>query len=108
MKEFRDTKTGGSNTVNNIEFNAEILTSGHWPFQDPPVCTIPPQMQSIQVKFNQFYNDKFSNRKLMWVFNNGNLTMQTTYLKKSYVLVVNVFQAAVLNLFNDNNELTVA
>ena len=33
--------------------------------------------------------------------------METTYLKKKYTLLLNVFQATVLNLFNDFDELTV-
>ena len=32
IKDFRDQKLNQTNLVNDIEFNAEILTSGHWPF----------------------------------------------------------------------------
>lgn len=42
VREFRDTMCQGNDFVNDIQFNVEILTSGHWPFQDTPVCTIPP------------------------------------------------------------------
>ena len=59
LREFKDLKLGGTNYVNEIEFNAEILTSGHWPFQEMPVCNIPPQMSSIQTIFSQFYVHKF-------------------------------------------------
>ena len=43
----------------------------------------------------------------MWVFNHGNLQLETTYLKKKYQLMVNCFQATVLSLFNEHDELTV-
>ena len=108
VQEFKDTKLSGNSFVNEIEFRAEILTSGHWPFQDMPVCNIPPQLSSIQTIFSQFYVNKFANRKIMWVYNHGSLTLETTYLPdKKYVLEVNVFQEAVLNLFNEYDELTV-
>ena len=32
VQEFKDTKLSGNSFVNEIEFRAEILTSGHWPF----------------------------------------------------------------------------
>ena len=31
----------GSNLIGNCEFYTEILTSGHWPYSDVPVCKIP-------------------------------------------------------------------
>jgi hypothetical protein len=39
-------KMGGSGSViDGVEFNAEILTSGHWPFQEVSKCNLPRQMQ---------------------------------------------------------------
>lgn len=52
LKEFMDQKLGGQSYVNEIEFNSEILTSGHWPFQEMPVCNIPPQLSTIQTIFS--------------------------------------------------------
>lgn len=43
----------------------------------------------------------------MFVYNHGSLELKTNYLKKQYTLEVNVFQATVLSLFNDYDELTV-
>jgi len=107
MKDFRQT-SGNSNFVDNIEYSAEILTSGHWPFQEAPVCKIPARLMSLQNKFSSFYVNKFQNRKITYVYNHGNLQLETTYLKKKYQLKVNCFQATVLCLFNDSDELTVA
>lgn len=98
----------GNDFVNDIQFNVEILTSGHWPFQDTPVCTIPPQLNSIATKFSQFYVNKFQNRKIMWIYNHGNIVLEPTYLKKKYQLQLNCFQASVLHLFNEFDQLTVA
>ena len=56
MIEFKD-KYGPS--INGIEFQVEILTSGHWPYQDAPECAIPKQLQAVQTKFQHFYKQKF-------------------------------------------------
>ena len=61
----------GNDFVNDVQLNVEILTSGHWPFQETPPCSIPPQLQSIEGKFRTFYVNKFQNRKIMWVYNHG-------------------------------------
>lgn len=50
MREYKEKLNarggGGSGTlVENMEFSAEILTSGHWPFQEIPKCVLPGQMQ---------------------------------------------------------------
>lgn len=44
----------------------------------------------------------------MWIFNHGNVVLEPTYLKKKYQLQVNCFQASVLHLFNEYDQLTVA
>ena len=43
----------------------------------------------------------------MWVYNHGSVDVEATYLKKKYQLAVSVFQATVLSLFNDCDQLTV-
>jgi hypothetical protein len=45
MKDFREklaARPGNKGIlVENMEFQAEILTSGHWPFQEIPKCILP-------------------------------------------------------------------
>lgn len=40
MKDFQ-AANGNQKTVNNVEFDAEILTNSHWPFEDAPKLKIP-------------------------------------------------------------------
>jgi len=102
------TARGGVSVVDGVEFSVEVLTSGHWPYQEIPKCKIPPVMGKIQSVFQQFYSKKFSSRKLHWLFSHGNLQMQTNYLAKKYIMQVNVYQASILSLFNENQVLTYA
>lgn len=41
MQDFKNRPGSSGNTVKGIEVNVEILTSGHWPFQDVPKCKVP-------------------------------------------------------------------
>lgn len=79
MKDYKEKlsqRAGNFGTlVENIEFNAEILTSGHWPFQEIPKCVLPNQMMRAQDQFSQFYVKKFQNRKILWLLNHGNLQL---------------------------------
>ena len=73
IKNFREKRQG--NFVEGIEFNTEILTSGHWPFQDVPKCNIPKQLSVIKDTFTQFYKNKFANREIKWLFDHGTVQM---------------------------------
>lgn len=53
--------------------------------------------------FSQFYQKKFQNRQLIWLYDKGNLVLQTTYLDRPYQLEVNSVQASILMLFNDKD-----
>lgn len=57
--------------------------------------------------FANYYTKKFSNRQLVWLYDKGNITVETTYLTKPYMAEVNVVQAAILKLFDNKDEMTV-
>jgi DNA-binding transcriptional regulator GbsR (MarR family) len=105
MQDFK--KARGGNNVNGVEFNAEILTNSHWPISEVPKCKIPRQMAAVKDQFNMFYKNKFQNREIQWLFNHGQVQIQTTYLNKNYQFVVSAIQASILFLYNENNQLTV-
>jgi hypothetical protein len=96
----------GQKTIGGLEFNIEILTSGHWPYQAPQEFRIPPQIQRARDTFIAFYGQKFANRTLIWLYNHGTVQVQTTYLSRDYQLVVNGPQAAILSMFNKHDVLT--
>ncbi len=43
MNDFRKLSLAES-----YDFQVEILTNGHWPYQEAPNCKIPKQMQRVQ------------------------------------------------------------
>lgn len=53
-----------------------------------------------------FFKQKQSNRTLTWLYGYGSVEVGTLFTAKKYQLLVNVFQASILSLFNENEILT--
>lgn len=98
----------GSNTVGGTEFNIEVLTNGTWPTQESPQLQIPPELKTCAEKFSFWYKSQNSSKTLTWLYSNGQVEMQTLFSAKKYQLIVNVYQACILCLFNKDEEITCA
>jgi hypothetical protein len=61
IEDFRS-KKHNTDLLLKTEFSAQVLTSGHWPFQTVSKCSIPSLMRNLQTIFNKFYTEKFNNR----------------------------------------------
>ncbi len=99
---------GGANTSLGVDFSTEVLTNGTWPQMDTPPCTLPMELKSCQDRFDRYFKTKNTNKTLTWLFQHGQVELTTTYTKKKYQLITNVFQASILCLFNEDNEITCA
>ena len=71
-----------------------------------PPCELPLELKQSSERFERWYKNKHSNRNLTWLFSNGSVEVQVLYTQKKYQLVVNVFQAAILCLFNNGDNIT--
>lgn len=92
MDEYKKTPSAASIVQSGIEFQAEVLTNGHWPEQPTAACTLPPEMKDLSYKFEMFYKQKYQNRNLTWLFHHGSLEIKTMYLQpKNYALVTNCY-----------------
>ena len=98
IAQFREQK--GSAEIAGVEFNVEVLTNGHWPNEGEPTCSIPPEMTRCRADFEQFYKHKRQAQNLNWLYHHGECTVRLTFCPKPYQLVTDVFQAAILSLFN--------
>lgn len=104
----KDYKNHIKNTAKStsVEFSVEILTSGHWPYQDMPKCIIPPQLKVVQNDFQQFYKQKFSNRQINFLYSHGLVQIQTAFLPKAYQMIFSCYQASIIMLFNQKESMT--
>jgi len=98
MERCRQVK--GGNEIAGITFVAEVLSNGSWPGNSVP-CTLPREIKTCQDEFDTWYCGENKRKTLRWLYGYGNVELKTLYAEKSYIIVVNVQQAAVLCLFND-------
>ncbi|XP_055919720.1 cullin-4A [Eupeodes corollae] len=90
----------------NIDLTVNILTMGYWPTYPLTEVTMPPQLVKPQQVFNKFYLAKHSGRKLQWQPTLGHCVLKAQFDHGPKDLLVSLFQALVLLLFNDKNILS--
>ncbi len=88
----------------------QVLGTGFWPLSPPQTNFIPPQeIVDTYTRFQNFYFDKHSGRKLTWLWQLCKGEMKANYVKNTkipYTFCVSTFQMAILLLFNDSDTVT--
>lgn len=88
--------------IDGIEFNVEVLTSGHWPtYKMIDTLVLPQSMAECVSIYLKHYSEKAESRKLKWVNSLGSCTIKAKFKKKTYDLEVTTLQAICLISFND-------
>lgn len=90
-----------------IDLTVSVLTMGYWPTYQAVEVNLPFDMVQYQNIFNEFYLSKHSGRKLQWQPTLGHCVLKAAFkgnVKKE--LQVSLFQALVLLLFNNHDELS--
>ena len=83
-----------------LDFSAQVLSSGSWPFQQGQSFTLPPQMERCISRFTTFYSSQHNGRKLSWLYQMSKGEVVTNCFKNRYTLQASTFQIAVLLQFN--------
>jgi cullin 1 len=95
-KENQD-KTG----LGSLDFNVQVLTTGHWPSYKQVDLILPPTMQRCVQVYKDYYDAKTSHRRLQWTHALGNCKVKGIFAKKkAYELTVTTLQAVVMLMFN--------
>lgn len=89
-----------------LDMTVNILTMGYWPTYPAMDVTIPEQMVQFQDIFKEFYLSKHSGRKLQWQPTLGHCVLRAQFKAGLKELVVSLFQALVMLLFNTYDELS--
>ena len=106
MKEFKT--LGHKGSPDGILLNVQVLRNGCWPEQSVEPCVIPDELKRCFNKFEQFYLLKHQGRNLTTMLSYGTCELSTLFAKRSYTIIVNPYQAAILLLFNKTNTMTLA
>lgn len=86
-----------------IDLVVHVLTMGYWPTYQPIQVNLPSYILDYYTAFEKYYSSKHSGRRLQWQPNLGQCTL-IAHLQGKHELIVSVFQALVLLLFNDKDE----
>ncbi|KAK6617755.1 Cullin-4B [Polyplax serrata] len=98
-----------NSNLTGIDLTVNILTMGYWPNYPLLQVNLPVEMIEYQNVFNKFYLLKHSGRKLQWQPTLGHCVLKATFDQSSMgkkELQVSLFQALVLLLFNETNEIS--
>lgn len=91
-----------------VNFSIYVLQAGAWPLGQANLTSfVLPQelVKSVQM-FELFYHNRFSGRKLTWLHHLCQGELKLCYLKKPYIVTMQVFQMAMLLLFENADSLT--
>lgn len=86
-----------------------VLGTASWPLQPPTTpFNIPDEVTKTYDRFQKFYQNKHSGRKLNWLFQLSKAELKTHYLKAkaSYTFQVSTYQMAILLQYNTSESYT--
>ncbi|KAM5430335.1 hypothetical protein McanCB56680_002995 [Microsporum canis] len=84
-----------------VDLNVNVISATAWPsYVDVPV-NIPESISRAITNFEEFYNNKYSGRRLHWKHTLAHCQLKARFPLGDKELVVSSFQAIVLLLFND-------
>ncbi|KAI8582431.1 hypothetical protein K450DRAFT_227154 [Umbelopsis ramanniana AG] len=90
-------------------FEMLVLTSGAWPLNQSMAgeFKVPEELVKSISKFEDFYKEKHSGRRLAWLWHLSRGEVRATHLDKPYDLSVSLHQMALVLLFNTVQSLSV-
>lgn len=91
-----------------LNFSIYILQAGSWPLGQSPVTSFQlPEILAHSVKaFEDYYYSKFNGRVLTWLYHHCTADLKLCYTKRQYSVTMQTFHAAILLLFEVNDELS--
>jgi len=94
-----------------VDLSVMVLNDLYWPLSKQTELQLPTELIQCVGFFEEYYHTTTEKRKLKWIYNQGTISVYRTYKDakgraRRLECVVSCIQACILNLFNDNNEMT--
>jgi len=93
-----------------VDIEVDVLTTGYWPSQAVPQCTLPTQVNDAIRRFSTFYLQKHTGRKLSWQTSTGSAEVRANFGDAPkfhrHDLLVTTYQMCILALFNEHDSQT--
>ncbi|KAK2630594.1 hypothetical protein QTJ16_001414 [Diplocarpon rosae] len=107
FKEF-ESKLAEPGESKPVDATYSILGTGFWPLNPPQTEFTPPaEISKAYERFQAFYNQKHSGRKLTWLWQLCKGEVKVNYpknMKTPFTFQVSTYQMAILLLFNENDK----
>lgn len=105
MPEYKDWLKERGTKLPISDMNVIVLNDINWPLSKQTDLILPPDMNACVSSFEDFYKSTTDRRRLTWLYNQGTVSMQHTFLDekkrpKRIEVIVSAIQAAILMLFN--------
>jgi len=105
-KAHKRTQERNGESTKGIDIEVDVLTTGYWPSQNVPPCTLPVAVQEAIDRFSSYYLGKHTGRKLSWQTSAGAAELRASFGDRRHELCVSTYQMCILLLFNDADTLT--
>lgn len=89
-----------------VETSVSILCKANWPITPLLPAILPEELARAQYEFGSVWENRHGSRKLEWFNSLGTCIVKAQFPRGSKELSVSLFQAIVLQLFNDTTLLT--
>ncbi|KAI9299021.1 Cullin family protein [Neoconidiobolus thromboides FSU 785] len=103
-------KNSNSTLAKGFEFSVLVLGAAAWPFKPPPTkFTLPKELNNPFERFNHYYSEKHSSRKLDILYQHCKGEVKGDFSKATksvYTLTVSTYQIGILFLFNDADQIS--
>lgn len=101
---FKNYKDSRQNNLT-FDYDVTVIAKGFWPSTiiEEEAVIIPPELKPAINFFEDFYSKNNQNRKLTWLFGQGNcqLSASTSFFDKKYQFIVNNYQLLIFLIFNN-------
>jgi len=79
-----------------IDMNVYVLAYVNWPTFSSSTLTLNEDMADVTKKYEKFYTEKYSGRKLQWIYNQGNAQIKLVGFNKKYECTLTTYQLGIL------------
>lgn len=91
-----------------LDFQARVLTTGFWPMFKTDTLNVPEDLSACMTAFKDYYDTRTQSRVLKWIHSLGQAQLNANYESGTKELSLSAYQACILLLFNQSEELTCA
>lgn len=90
-----------------LDFQVLVLGTAAWPLTGPTSdLKLPTELLKTYERFERFYMNKHSGRKLTWLWQHSRNELRSLYTNQKYFFVTSSYQACVLLQFNSSDSLS--